>query len=221
MAYVTRQSGTRRAASFATATIVQAAIGAVLIFGLAQEIVIPPRDKPLETTDFPLPPPTPTPSAMPTDQSKTEDTITTTETAVDLDNKGPDPIPTTPAVDRTPPIDPTPLPTYTPTPTATPGFAIRHPRASGDQSRWVTPDDYPASDLRPGHTGTTKYRVIVGTNGRVTSCEVVKSSGWPGLDKATCTYVSKRARFEAGTDKSGAKAVDSYSGSVIWQIPKD
>ena len=40
-----------------------------------------------------------------------------------------------------------------------------------------------------------------------------------GLDAATCKLLTRRARFEAASDETGAKIVGSYSGSVRWEIP--
>jgi protein TonB len=84
----------------------------------------------------------------------------------------------------------------------------------------VTTDDYPSRDLRQGNEGTTAFRVVIGSNGRVSACEVVRSSGHPGLDNATCEAVTARARFEPATDENGAKVVGTYSNSVRWQIPR-
>jgi protein TonB len=54
----------------------------------------------------------------------------------------------------------------------------------------------------------------------VQACEVIRSSGSASLDKAACDNVSRRARFDAATDESGAKVVGTYASSVKWQIPR-
>ncbi|MGZ3173092.1 MAG: energy transducer TonB [Croceibacterium sp.] len=84
----------------------------------------------------------------------------------------------------------------------------------------MTSDDYPARDLREENEGTAIFRVVVGTNGRVTACETVRSSGHAGLDAATCKAVTSRARFEPAMDENGDKAVGTYTNSVRWQIPR-
>jgi protein TonB len=116
-------------------------------------------------------------------------------------------------------VIPKPVPTFAVTPTPKPQFTPRAARPSGDQSRWVTTDDYPSGDIRRGHTGVTRYRVAIGTNGRVTNCEVVKSSGWPSLDQSACNNLTRRAKFEPGTDETGARG-GSYTGSVVWTLPE-
>ena len=101
-----------------------------------------------------------------------------------------------------------------------PRFSPVSAEPTNDPGRWVTPDDYPSRDLLAGHQGVTGFRVIVSSSGRVVSCEVTRPSGFPALDKAACTYVTRRARFEPATDDSGTKVVGSYSSSVRWQIPR-
>jgi protein TonB len=53
----------------------------------------------------------------------------------------------------------------------------------------------------------------------VVSCTVTASSGFPGLDRATCDNVSRRAHFEPATDGSGAKVPSSYANKIRWVIP--
>ena len=89
-----------------------------------------------------------------------------------------------------------------------------------DPRKWVTTDDYPARDLREENDGTAVFRVVVGANGRVSACEIVRSSGHPGLDAATCKAVTARARFEPATDADGRQIAGAYGNSVRWQIPR-
>ncbi|KRA83821.1 hypothetical protein ASD76_07340 [Altererythrobacter sp. Root672] len=63
------------------------------------------------------------------------------------------------------------------------------------------------------------YSLIIGSNGRVSACDVVRSSGNSQLDEATCRLITRRARFDPATDGSGAKIIGSFSGTVLWQIP--
>jgi protein TonB len=67
--------------------------------------------------------------------------------------------------------------------------------------------------------GTVGYRLVIGTNGRVASCELTRPSGNKALDDATCRLIASRARFEAATDETGAKVMGTYTGSVRWEIP--
>ncbi|MDE2405626.1 MAG: energy transducer TonB [Sphingomonadales bacterium] len=73
--------------------------------------------------------------------------------------------------------------------------------------------------MRAGHAGITRFRLSIGSDGRVTGCEVVAGSGWPGLDAATCRLVSARARFRPATDEHGAVTGGHYASAIRWVIP--
>lgn len=126
-------------------------------------------------------------------------------------------------------VDPVPLPSPIPDtifipeplPTAKPSLGLDPvaARPANDRASWVTTGDYPARDIRQENEGVTGFRVVVGTDGRVKSCEITSSSGFATLDQATCRNVEKRARFDAARDANGEKVVGTYSSKVRWQIP--
>lgn len=116
-----------------------------------------------------------------------------------------------------PPAPPPPPPP--PPPPAAPSVASKA-SPKGNPANWATTDDYPPSSLRAEEQGTTGFRVEIGTDGRVTSCSVTKSSGHSGLDDATCKLVTRRAKFTPAKDASGNPIADSYSNRVRWQIPQ-
>ena len=64
----------------------------------------------------------------------------------------------------------------------------------------MTVNDYPTAELSAGHEGITRFRLSIGTDGKVQSCEITESSGFPRLDQAACANLKKRARFVAATD---------------------
>ena len=119
------------------------------------------------------------------------------------------------------PVIPVPQPTgqLVDPPRPQPSFAPTSAAPRGDTWRWVTTQDYPAVSLRRESEGTTHFRVVVGTDGRVDACEVTRSSGDAQLDAAVCKNVERRARFEPATDGSGKKVVGTYTSKVTWQIP--
>lgn len=110
------------------------------------------------------------------------------------------------------------FPTPTPDPPAFPAIKAK-PR--GKPALWVTPDDYPSMELRLGREGISSFRLAIDAAGKPTDCTIVVSSGWPGLDQATCAKIMRRARFEPATDSTGARVEGAYAGAVNWQIPKD
>jgi periplasmic protein TonB len=104
-------------------------------------------------------------------------------------------------------------------PQPTPSFTPRSARPSNSQARWISNDDYPRRPLIDGVEGVARYRLIVGTNGRVSSCEITASTDNRLLDEATCRLIANRARFDPATDESGARVLGDYNGTVRWQIP--
>ena len=102
----------------------------------------------------------------------------------------------------------------------TPGFIPRLARPRNEPSGWLSTDDYPRAPLVDGVEGIAAYRLIVGTNGRVSACEVTRSTGNAQLDSATCKFIVRRARFEPATDETGAKVVGAFTGTVKWEIPE-
>jgi protein TonB len=104
---------------------------------------------------------------------------------------------------------------------STPTFPPQRAKPRGDPGGWATTNDYPARDLREGNQGPTRFSLVIGPDGRVQSCAIVRSSGFPGLDKATCDNVSRRARFDPATDGGGNRVTGTYSGSIRWVIPQD
>lgn len=89
----------------------------------------------------------------------------------------------------------------------------------GNPGSWATPNDYPSRALREERTGTTGFRVTVGTDGRVVDCQVTSSSGHADLDQATCQNVARRARFRPAM-QDGQPVQGTYSNRVRWVIPE-
>ena len=184
----------------------------------------PPQPNPIvEFHSEELPKPTPTPT--PTEARDIETPLPPLPVP-------PVPIPMPPQPDITRDVhdDPRPMPNPLPNPGPTsqpepprpspsPAFTSRGAAPSNDKARWITNDDYPARALRDGSEGTVGYRLIVGSNGRVSACEITRSSGHSLLDETSCRLIERRARFDAATDQTGAKVVGGYSGTVTWQIP--
>ena len=111
-----------------------------------------------------------------------------------------------------------------PAPVIAPPAPRVQPKAAqprGNPGNWATTNDYPTRSLREEREGTTSFRVTVGPEGRVTSCDITSSSGSDDLDAATCSNVQRRARFNPATDGEGQPTTGSYSNRVRWVIPKD
>lgn len=105
--------------------------------------------------------------------------------------------------------------TARPTPTAVPRAA----RPLGRPGDWVSEADYPTSDIRLGHAGVVGFSLTISPAGRVTGCEIVRSSGFASLDALTCTLLTRRARFQPASDEQGQPVNGRYQSAVRWQIP--
>lgn len=110
-----------------------------------------------------------------------------------------------------------------PAPVAPPPPRVQPKQAQpkGNPGNWATTNDYPSRALREEREGTTGFRVSVTAEGRVGSCNITSSSGHSDLDEATCSNVTRRARFNPATDGDGNPTTGSYSSRVRWVIPKD
>jgi periplasmic protein TonB len=114
-----------------------------------------------------------------------------------------------------------PGPAAAPPPPPPPKFTPKAATPKGNPGNWATTNDYPSRALREEREGSTGFRVTVGADGRVTGCSVTSSSGSSDLDDATCSNVTRRARFNPATDGEGQPTSGSYSGRVRWVIPKE
>lgn len=124
-------------------------------------------------------------------------------------------------VNSAPPPVFNPAPAFTPPPAPAPRFSPKSPTPKGRPGDWANTNDYPSGALRREEEGVTSIRVTVGTDGRVQSCEVTRSSGSSDLDNATCSLISRRGRFSPATDGDGQPTTGTWSSSIRWQIPKD
>ncbi len=102
-----------------------------------------------------------------------------------------------------------------------PKFQPKQPQPKGRSGEWVTTNDYPSRALREEREGTTRFRLTVGPDGKVTDCQITGSSGSPDLDDAACANLRRRARFAPATDGEGQPTTGYYANAVRWQIPKD
>lgn len=225
MAYMDTRSPQDRAKSIAGVVAVHGALAYALVIGLQATGVIE-STAPFtgETiTEVPIDPPPPPPKP---DEVVEETKASSTQTYVpesDLDLVSDDPIILT-LDDPLPPLDPVEIEAFptaaaTPAGQASPAFDAIGPKPSNDTSRWVTTGDYRSSWINRELTGVARFRVQVGTDGRVSQCMVVGSSGHAELDRATCDLVTRRARFDPARDGRGDTVSGSYSSAVSWRLP--
>jgi len=80
----------------------------------------------------------------------------------------------------------------------------------------ILPSDYPRDLRERGIGGRVGIVFTVGTNGRVTSCTVTRSSGVPELDALTCRLIQQRFRYRPSTDRYGRPIPDEVEGEHDW-----
>ena len=220
MTYASTLDTKGRIGTVTAVAAIQLAVGYALVTGLAAKFLPRPAPPPLVATDVPPPKPV-------EDHPRRDPARHTNPVSHDSHQVLPNDTPTfTPVIDpigdgelggsghdigevHIPQADPPPLPTL-----------IHGARPRGNPGLWVTPNDYPAADLRLEHTGVTKFRLGIGSDGRVENCTITTSSGYPGLDLAACAKLTARGRFDPALDSTGARLAGSYSSSVRWQIPE-
>lgn len=83
----------------------------------------------------------------------------------------------------------------------------------------IRDDDYPASAWKARDEGTVVASFIVGPDGSVTSCEVVKSSGHASLDSVTCSLIQERFRFRPAVNADGETVEEQKTQRVTWRVP--
>ncbi|TXH16254.1 MAG: energy transducer TonB [Gammaproteobacteria bacterium] len=217
MAYADQEVSGNRIAAFVIVALLHVALGYALVTGLAYEGVKQ-LVKKVTTVDIkkdepkkePPPPPKKAAAAPPIVAPPPKMNISAVAPPVEI-------------VQTVPPPAPPPVIVAPPAPIAAPPPRVQPKQATpkGNPANWATTNDYPTRALREEREGTTGFRVTVGADGRVTSCSITSPSGSPDLDEATCSNVTRRARFNPATDGEGNPTTGQYSSRVRWVIPKD
>ncbi|MDG5487081.1 energy transducer TonB [Sphingomonas sp. FW199] len=226
MAYADRDTGGSRIVAIVTVSILMAILGYAFITGLATKFV---KEAATELDVFEVAEPPPPPEEVPPPPPEQPQQVTQ-----------PPPVVTPPPIvqTNTPPPNiiqsvTTPPPNYAPVPVAAPPVPAapvappvpkpvvsKAAGAKGDPSKWVTTDDYPARSLDSGEEGVTAISWDINEAGRVENCRVTSSSGSSALDRAACSAITRRGRYEPAKDQNGNPIRSSSSRRVVWKIPQ-
>ena len=71
---------------------------------------------------------------------------------------------------------------------------------SGKLHYWEIP-----KELRRARSGIVRLRYRIDTDGRVSQCTVIASSGMPAFDRDTCARITERFRFRPALDRQGRR----------------
>ena len=221
MAYADQTMSGNKITSIVIVALIHVFVGYALVSGLAYEaankvikkVTTVDIKEEVKKEELPPPPPpeqkdvTPPPPVAPPVKINVAVTPPQIQTVAVAPPPAPPVVIAAPAAPVAPPAPPAP---------SGPTSAVQ---ARGNPASWVTTDDYPQRALPEEKTGTTGFRVTIGTDGRVTNCQITSSSGTPELDAATCDKFSRRARFKPAM-QNGQPVEGSFSSRVRWVIPE-
>lgn len=192
-------------------------LGWLLVSGLAIDVAKQVMKK-LDVIDIQEPPPPEEPPPPPPPDTRLPPPTRIEVSVSPVPQVSPNTVAPTPYVAPAP--APTPIAVGPPAPPATPDRS-RPARARGNESSWVTTDDYPSSAQREGAEGVTGTRLSVNAEGRATSCDVTSSSGNSALDQAACRNLIRRARYDPALDRDGNPTTYTVTKRVRWQLPDE
>lgn len=94
-------------------------------------------------------------------------------------------------------------------------------RARANLASYVSDEDYPSNAVRNEEQGTTRFKLVVGPDGKVKDCTVTSSSGSSALDSTTCRLMRQRAKFTPAKNNRGEPTSDTVSNAIRWVLPTD
>ena len=85
---------------------------------------------------------------------------------------------------------------------------------------WIYVEDYPGAERKQRNEGTVTYLLTVSDKGKTTGCRILHSSGFAGLDKATCDLLQRRSSFYPARDAAGGAVASHFADHFTWQVPE-
>lgn len=217
MAYADQGMSRGKMWALGIAVVIHIFLGYALITGLALKIVkhIVEPIKSVNIKDTPPPPDEPPPP--PPKDVEIPPFVPPPEVTVASDV--PPPI-TVQSVQAPPPQ------AYVPPAPPAPPAAVAPPAPTGPtqgaqldpRSLTTSEDDYPSASQRAGEEGVVTVTLNINAQGRVDSCAVSATSGFPRLDEKTC-QISRRFRGKPAL-QNGTPVASQKVQRIRWQIPK-
>ena len=91
------------------------------------------------------------------------------------------------------------------------------PQNQANWSRRII-ENYPARALRAEQEGSVTMSVTIDPNGRVSACNVTRSSGHSVLDEAACRDMQRYARYNPALDAAGNPTTGTATQVITYQI---
>jgi protein TonB len=221
MSYAQRKdiSGNRTLSIILTVLVMSSLMYAI-ITGLAYDVVKHAAEN-LKVIDVEQQPPPPEqPPPPPKDMPKVPPPPVTPPPLVQV-NTPPPPTIQTVTAPPTPPVIPPVVPAPPPPPPP-PHKTVSAQPARGDVRSVFSNDDYPSEAIAAEAQGTAQAQLTIGPDGRVTGCNLIKSTGNSALDSTTCNILRRRVKFTPARDSNGNPTTDTYTTPPIsWVLPKD
>lgn len=87
------------------------------------------------------------------------------------------------------------------------------------QADWArrTLNAYPLDMLRQGKSGRVPIRVMVGADGKPTSCVASKGFAEPSFEEHACAATMRHARFEPALDAGGRPVASYFITTIVYQ----
>ena len=102
-------------------------------------------------------------------------------------------------------------------PAPAPPVAAPTPATPKGRGNVFSDDDFPDASRRAEEQGVTRVSYEIDPTGKVSSCTVTQSSGFPRLDDATCKIIMRRFRFNPAT-RGGQPVSETKTQPVRWQL---
>ena len=216
MAYADQQTGGSRVTAIVIVALIHVFVGYLFVSGLAVSAVknvvervttIDVEEPPPPEPEDEPPPPEPQEQAAPPPPVAPPPPISIAPAPPPIQTQPTIPPPAPPALVVPPPAPPAP-------PSQARGATTRNER------RWAAriQENYPSRALREEVEGNVGVSVVVGANGRVSSCSVSRSSGSSVLDQAACRGMERYARFNPALDDAGNPTTGSYSTTIVYRL---
>ena len=97
--------------------------------------------------------------------------------------------------------------------------AVAEPVLLGRFESLMNLDDYPANAIRAEQQGRVQMRLTISAKGRISNCQITRSSGSYILDETSCTLLRRRARFSPARDAAGDATEGVYEQGIDWSLP--
>lgn len=91
--------------------------------------------------------------------------------------------------------------------------------SKGDVRSVFSASDFPREAMERHQEGTAQFLLLIDEQGKIASCDVLKTSGVPDFDAMGCAVISERAKFKPALDPRGKPTRSSYvTPPVVWRV---